>query len=430
MRRRELRRHKAKRSAARKPLVHETIKGGRVAERKGHIVILVENLPVPRDRRVWMESLALTAAGYKVSVISPCPPDDDVPDKVIDGIHVYRFPMYEEKQSKLYYIKEFMYCLREVDKRVKRIWEEDPFDVIQTCNPPDTFWRVGRKYKKHGVKFVFDHHDLCPELYESKFGRQDFMWKGLRWLEKKQFETADAVISTNESFKQVAIDRGGKRDEDVVVVRSGPKLELFKQVEPQPELKRGRKYMGVYLGVMGKQDGVDYALRAIRHAVDLGLEDTSFTFLGTGDALDDLKREAERLGLFKDELVEFFGWAGDKDLSRYLSTADFGIAPDPKDPLNNLCTMNKVIEYMAMGLPIVSFDLKESRFSAKDAAVYVPDNSEQAMGQAFIDLLSDPSKREQMSMIGKQRVTQGLSWDHSQEVLIDFYDRLLGHKLG
>ena len=223
------------------------------------------------------------------------------------------------------------------------------------------------------------------------------------------------------------MERGGKRDEDVVVVRSGPKLDLFQPVEPEPELKRGRKNMGVYLGVMGKQDGVDYALRAIRHAVDQGLTDTSFTIVGKGDAFDSLQAEAKELGLFEDELVHFTGRVSDLDLRRYLSTADFGIAPDPNDPLNNLCTMNKIIEYMAMGLPIVSFDLKESRFSAQEAAVYIPDNDEQAMGQAFIDLLADPAKREQMSTFGKRRVAEGLSWDRSQSVLIHFYNRLLGH---
>lgn len=400
-----------------------------MADRKGHIVILVQNLPVPMDRRVWLEANSLTNAGYKVSVISPCPPEDDVPDKVIDGIHVYRFPMYEEKQSKLYYIQEFMYCLREVGKRVKRIWEEDPFDVIHSCNPPDTFWRIARKYKKHGVKFVFDHHDLCPELYESKFGRRDIMWRGLRWFEKKQFQTADAVISTNESFKEIAIRRGGKRDEDVVVVRSGPKLDLFQRVDAVPELKRGRKFMGVYLGVMGSHDGIDYALRAIRHSIDLGLKDTCFTFLGRGEALEELKRQAHDLGLIKEELVHFTGWCAGLELQQYLSSADFGIAPDPKDPLNNLCTMNKVIEYMAMGLPVVSFDLKESRFSAGEAATFITDNDERAMGQAFIDLLADPQRRTRMSEIGVQRIKNGLSWDESEKVLIEFYDQLLGHSL-
>jgi len=397
-----------------------------VSDRKGHIVILVENLPVPFDRRVWMESTALTAAGYKVSVISPCPPEDKhQPDRVIDGIHVYRYPMYVERPHKLNYIYEFWYCLRQTDRLVKRIWQEDRFDVIHSCNPPDTFWRIARKYKKHGVKFVFDHHDLCPELYESKFNRRDFLWKGLMWFERKQFETADAVIATNESYKDVAMQRGGKPPEAVTVVRSGPKLELFRRVPPEASLKRGFAHMGVYLGVMGMQDGVDYALRAVRHALDMGLADTCFTFIGKGDAFDYLQKLVDELKLC--DHVLFTGRISDDDLKRYLSTADFGIAPDPKDPLNDLCTMNKIIEYMAMGLPIVSFDLKESRYSAQDAAVYVADNDEKAMGQAMIDLLNDPQKRQRMSQLGRKRVESGLSWDYSQGVLIDFYDRLLGH---
>ncbi|MEM6457931.1 MAG: glycosyltransferase family 4 protein [Planctomycetota bacterium] len=398
-----------------------------MSQRKGHILILVENLPVPFDRRVWMESTALTQAGYKVSVISPCPPDaTDRPDDVIDGVHVYRYPMYVEKPSKLSYLQEFWYCLRQTDRLVKRVWNEDRFDVIHSCNPPDTFWRIARKYKKHGVKYVFDHHDLCPELYESKFARRDLMWRGLMWFEKKQFETADAVIATNESYKEVAMTRGGKADHEVAVVRSGPKLELFQPVPVEPALKRGRKHMGVYLGVMGVQDGVDYALRAIRHALDAGLTDTCFTIVGKGDAFDALQTLAAELDLLEDETVVFTGRVSDDDLRRYLSSADFGIAPDPKDPLNNLCTMNKIIEYMAMGLPIVSFDLKESRFSAQDAAVYVADNDEEAMGQAMIDLLADPGKRAAMSRFGRERVAAGLSWDHSSGVLIDFYDGLLG----
>ncbi len=397
--------------------------------RKGHILILVENLPVPFDRRVWMESTTLTEAGYKVSVISPCPPEDvDEPHKVIDGIHVYRYPMPAATRGKLSFVREFLYCLYETAKLTKRIWNEDRFDVIHSCNPPDTFWWIARNYKKHGVKFVFDHHDLCPELYESKYARQDIMWKALRWLEKKQFQTADAVIATNDSYKQVAMNRGGKSEHQVVVVRSGPKLDIFKRLPAEPALKRGRKFMGVYLGVMGVQDGVDYALRAIRHAIDLGLKETCFTFVGKGDAFDSLQLLADELGLFENQTVLFTGRLSDEDLRRYLSSADFGIAPDPNDPLNNLCTMNKIIEYMAMELPIVSFDLVESRFSAQEAAVYVPDNDEKKMGRAIIELLGNPEQRAAMSKFAKKRVVEGLGWDHSRHILIDFYDRLIGHQ--
>ncbi len=394
--------------------------------RKGHILILVENLPVPFDRRVWMESTSLTEAGYKVSVISPCPPEDAAePNKVIDGIHVYRYPMPKETKSKFSFVQEFWYCLKQTEKLTRQIWQEDRFDVIHSCNPPDTFWWIARKYKKHGVKFVFDHHDLCPELYESKYNRRDVLWRALCWMEKQQFNTADAVIATNESYREVALSRGGKSPDKVAIVRSGPRLDRFQPVPPEPELKRGRKYMGVYLGVMGVQDGVDYAVRAVRHALDAGLKDTCFTFVGKGDAFDDLQVLAAKLGLIDDGTVVFTGRVSDLDLRRYLSTADFAIAPDPKDPLNDLCTMNKIIEYMAMGLPIVSFDLKESRFSAQEAAVYVPNNDEQAMGRAIVDLVNNPEQRHVMRQAARERITNGLSWEYSRGVLIDFYDELL-----
>lgn len=399
-----------------------------MTDRKGHILILVENLPVPFDRRVWMEATSLTSAGYKVSVISPCPPDDAAcPDRVIDGIHVYRYPMPPETKSKLSFVREFAYCLRQTARLTKRIWNEDRFDVIQTCNPPDTFWLIGRRYKRHGVKFVFDHHDLCPELYESKYHRRDFLWRALVWMERKQFDTADAVIATNESYRQVALTRGRKSPEDVAVVRSGPLLERFQPVPAEPALKRGRKHLGVYLGVMGVQDGVDYALRAIRYALDDGLTDTAFTFVGKGDAFDDLQALARELRLLDDGTVHFTGRISDEDLRRHLSSADFAIAPDPKDPLNDLCTMNKIIEYMAMGLPIVSFDLKETRFSAGSAAVYVADNNERDMGRAMIALVADPHQRAAMSAEARARVRGGLSWDYSRGVLVRFYDHLLGH---
>jgi glycosyltransferase involved in cell wall biosynthesis len=373
-----------------------------------------------------MESTTLHEAGYKVSVISPCPPNEPEPDKVIDGIHVYRYPPPLETSGKLSFFREFWYCLRQTDQLTRRIWNEDRFDAIHSCNPPDTFWLIGRKYKRFGVKYVFDDHDLCPELYESKYGHKGFLWKCLRWMERKQFDTADGVIATNESYKEVATTRGGKKPEDVVVVRSGPRLELFKPVPPNISLKRGRKHMGVYLGVMGVQDGVDYALRAVRAALDAGLTDTSFTFVGKGDAYDSLNELAEQLNLTADGTVLFTGRLSDADLLEYLSSADFGLAPDPKDPLNNVSSMNKIVEYMAMGLPIVSFDLKESQFTAQEAAVYVPNNDEKLFGQAMIDLIADPARRARMRKIALERVEKCLGWEHSSETLLSFYGGLIG----
>ncbi len=392
--------------------------------RKGHILILVENLPVPFDRRVWMESLALTEAGYKVSVISPCPPQhSDEPDQIIEGIHVYRYPMPQPTKSKLSFIQEFWYCYQQTKRLSKRIWCEDPFDVIHSCNPPDTFWKIAKGYKRRGVKFVFDHHDLCPELYVSKYDRQDALYRMLLWLERKQFETADAVISTNESYKEVAMLRGGKRAEDIAVVRSGPLLSRFQRVQPDESLKKGRKHLGVYLGVMGPQDGVDYALRAIRHAIDLGLADTAFAFIGAGDSYDDLVAQHKELGL--EDYVSFTGRISDEELKLYLSTATFGIAPDPKNPLNDVSTMNKIVEYMAMSLPVVSFDLKESRYSAGEAAVYIANDDAKAMGAAMKALVLDEAGRKRMGEIGRKRVESMLAWDYSKRVLVECYDRLL-----
>ncbi|QDV27317.1 glycosyltransferase family 4 protein [Aureliella helgolandensis] len=393
-------------------------------ERQPHIVILVENLPVPFDRRVWMESLALTNAGYRISVVSPMAPDDEVANREIDGIHVYRYPPPALTRGKLSFIREFAYCYWQTRKLLAKIWQESKFDVIHSCNPPDTFWHIAKSYKTRGVKFVFDHHDLCPELYESKFDRKDFLYRALLWLEKKQFQTADGVIATNESYKRIAVARGGKEESDVAVVRSGPLLSRFERGLPVPELRRGREKLVVYLGVMGAQDGVDYALRAVRYAIDDGLKDTSFTFIGSGDEFDNLIRLTESLDLAG--VVHFTGRISDSDLKQYMSTADLGIAPDPKNPLNDVSSMNKIVEYMAMELPLVSFDLVESRCTAGEAAVYVSGDSEQGMADAMRMLLSDPAKRQEMGRIGRARVEEMLAWDYSRQVLVDFYDKLLG----
>ncbi len=393
---------------------------------KGHILILVENLPVPFDRRVWMESLALTEAGYKISVISPCPQNElNEPNKIIEGIHVYRYPMPKPTKSKFSFLQEFWYCYQQTKSLVAMIWEKEKFDVIHSCNHPETFWKIAKKYKPNGVKFVFDHHDLSPELYESKFKRKDIFWRGLLWMEKKQFETADAVIATNESYKEVAISRGGKMESQITVVRSGPLLSRFTRVEPKAALKRGEDFLGVYLGVMGPQDGVDYAIRAIKIAKDLGLNNTAFTFIGSGDSFDDLVALTKDLQLENE--IHFTGRVSDEELKQFLCTADFGIAPDPKNPLNDVSTMNKIVEYMAMSLPIISFDLKESKYSAGEAAIYVKNDDERLMAESMISLINDPDMRKKMGEIGRQRVENMLAWDYSRKILVEFYDRLLSN---
>lgn len=399
-----------------------------MAEPKGKILILVENLPVPFDRRVWMESLALTEAGYQVSVISPQPPSDPEPNKVIEGIHVYRYPLQATSSGISSYIVEYRTAMSETKRLMKQVNEEVGFDVIQTCNPPDLFWILAKPWKKRGKGFVFDHHDLCPELYVSRFGDKlsfahQRLYKMQYWLERKTYETADMVIATNQSYKDIAIQRGRKHPDDVAIVRSGPQLHRFKRVEPDQSLKKGRKYLAVYLGVMGPQDGVDIAVRAADAIIKKhNFHDITFTFVGGGDCLEDLKNLAEELKIT--DYVNFTGRVSDEDLMRYLSSADIGMAPDPKNPLNDVSTMNKIIEYMAMGVPIVSFDLRESKYSAQDAAVYVQPNDEDLFAKAIIDLLQDEPKRLQMSEIGRQRVEEHLAWDHSRKALVAAYDRL------
>lgn len=387
------------------------------------ILIVVENLPVPFDRRVWMEATSLVQAGFHVSVISPRKPGD-VPHAVIDGVHVYRYKMYPPTRGVISFLWEFTYCWVMTFWLSLVVWRREGFDVIHACNPPDTYWLLGRFWKLFGKKYVFDHHDLNPELYESRFGKRGWIHKILLWLEKQQFRTADRVISTNESYRQVAIQRGGVAPERVVVVRSGPDLNRFHRVPPDESLKRGRRYLAVYLGVMGPQDGVDYLIRAAEHVVrTFGREDIQFVLVGDGDVRSDLEKMAQEKGVA--DWITFTGRIPDEDLQRVLSTADIALAPDPKNPLNDVSTMNKVVEYMAMGLPIVSFDLKESRYSAGEAAVYATPNDEREFAQRIVELIDDPERRRQMGEYGLQRVREHLAWEHSRKVLVQLYTDLL-----
>ncbi len=398
-----------------------------MSHRKGHVVILVENLPVPFDRRVWMEALTLTAAGYAVSVISPCPEGDrDRPHRVIDGIRVRRYPMPTPTQSKLSFFREFTYCLWQTRKLLRDLWREDPFDVIHACNPPDTFWFLARAYRRRGVRFVYDQHDLCPELYESRFGKRGLLWRGLLAMERQQFRQADRVIAPNETHREVATNRGRVDPDRVTVVRSGPSLERFTPVPPVPELKHGRRHLVVYLGVMGPQDGVDLAVRAAHALYQRGRHDTHFVFIGRGDAFDDLVALSDDLGVSGQ--VTFTGRIPDDELRRFLCTADLAVVPDPKNTYSDACTLNKVIEYMSMGVPIVAFDGVETRRSALDAARYVADNDPASMAEAIDELLEDESARERMSAFGRQRFADRLAWEHSAPELIGVYDGLLSPK--
>jgi glycosyltransferase involved in cell wall biosynthesis len=394
----------------------------------GSALILVENLSVPFDRRVWQESTTLRDAGWEVHVICPQGTKRDTePYAELDGVRIHRYPWREASGGPSGYVKEYGSAVWHQLRIARRIAKRHKIDVVHACNPPDLLFVVARMLKRQGAKFVFDQHDLVPELYLSRFGRgADFLYRAVLRAERATYRAADVVIATNESYREVALTRGGMAPEKVFVVRSAPAVERFRQVSPEPELKRGKRFLLCYLGVMGPQDGVDYALRSLAALRDeQGRTDWHAVFVGAGDTFDEMVRLADSLGLADD--VEFTGRIPDEDLVRYLSTSDVCLSPDPKNPLNDVSTMNKVMEYMAMGKPIVSFDLREARVSAGAAAVYAQANDTAEFAKLTAQLLDDPAERARMGELGKTRVDGPLSWARSKEALLAAYDAALKH---
>ncbi|MGD6748846.1 glycosyltransferase family 4 protein [Streptomyces sp. BH105] len=382
-------------------------------------LILVENLSVPFDRRVWQECTTLRDAGWTVHVICPQGTKRDTEaETVIDGVRIHRYPLTAATGGPAGYLREYGSALWHTARLARKV---GPVHVVHACNPPDLLFLAAWWLRRRGAQFVFDQHDLVPELYLSRFDRgEDLLYRGVRALERSTYRAADVVLATNESYRDVALDRGGKRPEDVFVVRSAPQVERFQPVPPEPELKRGKPHLLCYLGVMGPQDGVDYALRALAKLRDeLGRTDWHAVFVGSGDAFDAMVELSRELGLA--DQVEFTGRIPDADLVRHLSTADVCLSPDPRNPLNDVSTMNKVLEYMAMGKPIVSFDLREARVSAGDAAVYARANDEAEFAGLVARLLDDPEQRARMGKLGQERIGGPLSWRNSQESLLAAY---------
>ncbi len=386
----------------------------------GKALILVENLSVPFDRRVWQECLALRDDGWQVHVICPQGSKRDTEREIeLDGINIHRFPLTAATGGVLGYAREYLTALWHTHRLARRV---GPVDVVQACNPPDLLFLVARGMQRRGARFIFDQHDLVPELYLSRFNRgEDFLYRGVCWLERRTYQAADVVIATNESYRDVALSRGGKAPEDVFVVRSAPTVERFRQVPPDPSIKHGKPYLLCYLGVMGPQDGVDYALRSLAKLRDeMGRTDWHATFIGAGDTFDAMVALCDELGL--SDCVDFTGRIPDEHLLRYLSTADVCLSPDPLNPLNDVSTMNKIMEYMAMARPIVSFELREARVSAADAAVYAPPNDESEFAKRIAALLDDPQERRRMGEVGRLRVAGELSWEHSKAALLAAYN--------
>jgi glycosyltransferase involved in cell wall biosynthesis len=391
------------------------------------VLVVVQNLPVPFDRRVWLESRSLHAVGYDVTVVCPKGPGDPSYAE-IDGISVYKYRPYSPGGSKASFVVEYVYSFLLTAWLALRARRRGRFVALQACNPPDIFWPLALLLRRlDGTRFVFDHHDLCPELYESRFaGAPRLPYLGLRWLERRTHRVADHVIATNESYRHVALTRSGKQADDVTVVRTGPDPERLRPVAADPGLRRGRRYLVAYLGVMGPQDGVDVVVRAADLIVNTwGRQDVAFVLVGGGDCYAELVQMRDAAGLA--DHVTFTGRVPDPDVAAVLSTADVALCPDPKNPLNDVSTMNKTMEYMAFGLPVVAFDLRETRVSAQDAAVYVdPDEGVEGFARAVLDLLADPARRAAMGAYGRARIVDELSWRHQEERYLRVYADVVG----
>jgi len=390
------------------------------------VLIIVQNLPVPFDRRVWLECHALVAAGYQVSVVCPKGKGDPA-HEVIDTVDLYKYRPYAPGGSKASFIAEYAYSFFATAWLVLRSRRKGRFAVIQACNPPDIFWPIALVLRwLDGTKFVFDHHDLCPELFQSRFpDGPKLPYRGLRALERRTHRTADHVIATNDSYRDIAIRRSGKAPEDVTVVRTGPNPDKLQRGAREPELLRGRRFLAAYIGVMGPQDGVDIVVRAADIVVhEMGRTDIAFTLIGSGDCFDELVALRDELNLTGH--VEFTGRIPDELVKKILSTADLGLSPDPKNPLNDVSTMNKTMEYMAFELPVVAFDLRETRVSAADAAVYAQPNDIRDYAQAIVGLIDDEDRRAELGKIGRVRVEEELAWSHQERAYISVYERMTG----
>ncbi len=396
-------------------------------ERK--VLIIVENLPVPFDTRVWQEATTLAENGYVVSVICPKGKGYTAEREVLQGVNIFRHDLPAEGNGPIGYLKEYSTALREEIRLAKLIYEEIGFDVIHGCNPPDDIYMVARQFKNKGVKYVFDHHDICPELFDAKFGPKEergfiknMLYKTQTWLERQTYRYCTFAFVTNESYKKIAITRGNMDPNKVIVLRSGPKLERLKIQPPVENIKRGRKYMVGYLGVIGQQEGIEYILEAAKYCKEtLGRDDIFWGIVGGGPHVEALRAMCTQMGL--DDCVEFTGRVPDEKLLDYLNTADVCVNSDTYNEMNDKSTMNKILEYMALAKPIVQFELTEGRYSAQEASLYAEQNNAKDMADKIIYLLEHPDIRKKMGEYGHNRVVNELSWEHTSKALLEGYEK-------
>lgn len=390
------------------------------------VLIIVENLPVPFDTRVWQEATTLAMNGYTVSVICPKGKGYTQEEEYLQGVHIFRHDLPAEGNGAVGYAKEYLTALKEELRLAKKVYKEIGFDVIHGCNPPDDIYMVAKHFKKYGVKYVFDHHDICPELFEAKFGKTSgLLYKSQLWLEKQTYKHCTFAFVTNESYKKIAIERGKMNPNNVIVLRSGPKLERMRIMPPVESIKRGYKYMVGYLGVIGQQEGIEYLLDAAKYIKEHD-NNVFWGIVGGGPHLKALKKQAHDMGL--DDCVEFTGRASDQQMLEYLNTADVCVNSDKYNSMNDKSTMNKILEYMALAKPIVQFDLTEGRYSAQDASLYAKNNDAEDMAKKIMELLDNPELRKKMGAYGRNRVVNELSWEHTGKALLEGYEKFFTGK--
>lgn len=395
-----------------------------------HILIVVENLPVPLDRRVWLEATTLQEAGYEVSVISPMGRGWVEPYEVIDGVHVYRHSEPPEAHSgAVAYAREYCHAMWHWFRLSRVVWKRRRVDVIQGCNPPDLIFLLALWYRMWGVAYMFDHHDVCPELFEAKFNKRGLLYKVMLIWERMTFACASVSMATNGSFKRIAVERGKMAPEDVFVVRSAPRIDTFTIGPGDPTYRKGAEIVLGYVGVIGQQEGMDLLVRAADHLIHkLGHTSVHFVIIGFGPQLEDVRQDVADHGL--ESHFTFTGPLYGEDLLAALNVIDIGVSPDPKNPMNDISTMNKVMEYMTLEKPMVQFDLTEGRVSANGASLYARANDPVDYATKIAELIEDPDQRAEMGRIGRKRVTEDLSWAHTTPELLAAYDRIFEKKGG
>lgn len=387
------------------------------------VLIIVENLPVPFDRRVWQEARALRDAGAQVCIICPVGPGYEAIEEIVEGIQIYRHPLPTKETTKADFILEYICALYYETRLSWKVLLRHGFDTIHACNPPDLIFLVALQFKLLGKKFLFDHHDINPEFFEAKFGKRGFFWRLLIAAEWATFKLADVVVSTNESYREIALSRGGRKSEDVFVVRSGPDLTRVKKTSSNDVYKNGRKFLVGYVGVMGEPEGIDLLLEAVKYIIDhMKREDIQFVLIGSGPQLEALKKMSENMLLQK--YVTFTGRAPDHVLFEVLSTSDLCVNPDRVNLVNDKSTMNKILEYMAFGKAIVQFDVKEGRVSAQQASLYAVPNDPIDFAIKIAQLLDDTALRVKMGEFGKSRVENQLAWRFEIPKLLAAYARI------